>query len=35
MKFRILNKIIHRFTKPYIIAEACINHEGNIGKAKK
>ena len=34
MKFRILNKIIHRFTKPYIIAEVCINHEGNIGKQK-
>ncbi len=35
MKFKILNKIISRYTKPYIIAEACINHEGNIKKAKK
>tara|TARA_B100000214_G_C23969148_1_gene629198 strand:+ start:1422 stop:2459 length:1038 start_codon:yes stop_codon:yes gene_type:complete len=35
MKFKILNKIITNKSKPYIIAEACINHEGNIKIAKK
>ena len=35
MKFKILNKIITNKSKPYIIAEACINHEGNIKTAKK
>ena len=34
-KFKILNKIISEDTKPYIIAEACINHEGNINIAIK
>ena len=29
------NKQITLNTKPYIIAEACINHEGNIKIAKK
>ena len=33
--FKIGNKIINQINKPYIIAEACINHEGNIEKAKK
>ncbi len=33
--FKIGNKIINQSNKPYIIAEACINHEGNIEKAKK
>ncbi len=33
--FKISNKIIKDSTKPYIIGEACINHEGNINKAKK
>ena len=33
--FKIGNKIINLSNKPYIIAEACINHEGNIEKAKK
>ena len=28
-------KFISLNTKPYIIAEACINHEGNIKIAKK
>ena len=32
---KIGNKIINQSNKPYIIAEACINHEGNIEKAKK
>ncbi len=35
MKFKILNKIITQNTQPYIIAEACINHEGNVKIAKK
>ena len=34
-KFKIFKKIINQNTKPYIIAEACINHEGNINLAKK
>ncbi len=34
-KFTILGKEISRFKKPYIIAEACINHEGKISLAKK
>ena len=33
--FKIGNKIINQSNKPYVIAEACINHEGNIEKAKK
>jgi len=33
--FKIGNKIISKNNKPYIIAEACINHEGNINIAKK
>jgi N,N'-diacetyllegionaminate synthase len=33
--FTILGKKISRYTKPYIIAEACINHEGKISLAKK
>ena len=33
--FTILGKVISRLTKPYIIAEACINHEGKIALAKK
>ena len=36
MKFIINNnKIINQNSRPYIIAEACINHEGNINIAKK
>ena len=34
-KFIIQKKIITQNTKPYIIAEACINHEGKIKLAKK
>ena len=34
-KFRILGKEISYLKKPYIIAEACINHEGKISLAKK
>lgn len=34
MEFRINNKIIKNFLKPYVIAEACINHEGDIDHAK-
>ena len=33
--FKIGNKIISINHKPYIIAEACINHEGNMKLAKK
>ena len=33
--FKIGNKIISPNHKPYIIAEACINHEGNMKLAKK
>lgn len=36
IKFKISEKnIITKLSKPYIIAEACINHEGNIKIAKK
>jgi len=34
-KLKILGKEISRLKKPYIIAEACINHEGKISVAKK
>ena len=35
-KFKISKKkIITQESEPYIIAEACINHEGNIKIAKK
>ena len=34
-KFFIQKKIITQNSKPYIIAEACINHEGNIKLAKR
>ena len=34
-KFIINNFEIKNFGKPYIIAEACINHDGNIETAKK
>ncbi len=34
-KFYIDNKVITQNSKPYIIAEACINHEGKIKLAKK
>ena len=34
-KFKILNKSISHKNRPYIIAEACINHEGNLNKAKR
>jgi len=34
IKFKIFNKLITEATKPYIIAEACINHEGKIKIAK-
>ena len=34
-QFKISKKIIRENSKPYIIAEACINHEGNIKLAKK
>ncbi len=33
--FKIKNQLIENNQKPYIIAEACINHEGNINHAKK
>jgi len=33
--FKIKNHIIENNNKPYIIAEACINHEGDINHAKK
>ena len=33
--FKIKNHIIANNSKPYIIAEACINHEGDIEHAKK
>jgi N,N'-diacetyllegionaminate synthase len=33
-KFKIFNKLITEKNKPYIIAEACINHEGNVKIAK-
>ena len=32
---RIGKKIISKNNEPYIIAEACINHEGNINIAKQ
>ena len=32
---KIGNRIIGKNKRPYIIAEACINHEGNIKIAKK
>ena len=35
MKFIIKNREINNFLKPYIIAEACINHEGNFEAAEK
>ena len=34
-EFKISKKVIKESTKPYIIAEACINHEGKINLAKK
>jgi sialic acid synthase SpsE len=34
IQFKIFNKLITEATKPYIIAEACINHEGKIKLAK-
>ena len=34
-KMKIGNRIIGKNKRPYIIAEACINHEGNIKIAKK
>ena len=34
-KLTINKKIIKNFGKPFIIAEACINHEGNLKNAKK
>ncbi len=33
--FKIGKNIINQANKPYIIAEACINHEGNLNIAKK
>ena len=33
--FKIKNQLIENNHKPYIIAEACINHEGDINHAKK
>lgn len=33
--FKIKNHIIENNKKPYLIAEACINHEGDINHAKK
>ena len=33
--FKISKKIIKESSKPYIIAEACINHEGNIKLATR
>ena len=35
MKFTIQNREINNFLKPYIIAETCINHEGNLETAEK
>ena len=35
MKFTIQDREINNFLKPYIIAEACINHEGNLETAEK
>ena len=35
VKFKISKKVISENCKPYIIAEACINHEGNVKIAKK
>jgi len=35
MKFTIKNREINNFLKPYIIAETCINHEGNLETAEK
>ena len=35
VKFKISKKVISESYKPYIIAEACINHEGNVKIAKK
>ena len=35
MKFIIKNRELKNFGKPFIIAEACINHEGDIELAKK
>ena len=32
---QIKNKTLKNFSKPYIIAEACINHEGNLENAFK
>ena len=34
-KFLIKDTEIRNFGKPYIIAEACINHEGDMNLAKK
>ena len=33
--FKIKNKIIRNFNNPFIIAEAGVNHNGNINIAKK
>ena len=33
--FKIKNHLIANNSKPYIIAEACINHEGDMEHAKK
>ena len=35
MGIKINNRKIDNHLKPYIIAEACINHEGDLGHAKK
>ena len=35
MKFTIENREINNFLKPYIIAETCINHEGDFETAEK
>ena len=35
MQFKINNRLIGNHLKPYIIAEACINHEGDIDHAIK
>ena len=34
MKFEINNKTINMYAKPYIVAEACINHNGDFDTAK-
>tara|TARA_Y100000816_G_scaffold292156_1_gene286119 strand:- start:1499 stop:2539 length:1041 start_codon:yes stop_codon:yes gene_type:complete len=34
-KFKIGNHIISNKTKPFIIVEACVNHQGNFNTAKK